>query len=76
LDFRIRSYSGRNQVSKGSDRVFTGFGWFLRSGSGFFSRLFAVGLDFSKDKKKKKLTDIGFHLEILSDIGKKYFGRF
>jgi hypothetical protein len=32
-------------------------------------RFFRIGLAHSKDKKKMKLTDIGFSLEILSDIG-------
>ena len=57
-DFRIRMFQGR-------DQVLTGFGsalriWirFLRTGSGFSDR---IGLARSKDKKKMKLTDIGFH---------------
>jgi len=38
---------------------------FFRTGSDF-----SVGSDWhSKDKKKLKLTDIGFYSEILSDIG-------
>jgi hypothetical protein len=41
-------------------------GWVFQAGF----RFFLSGSDWhSKDKKKLKLTDIGFYLEILSDIG-------
>lgn len=76
----ISNASGPVQLLQDLDwfsRTVQGFssGWVFKDrssgsdkGSGFSGR---IGLVVSVDKEKKKLTDIGFVLEILMDIGKR-----
>jgi len=59
---RIKWFSVQDQVFQtGLDE------WLIQDRISGFSVQYRIRL--SEDKKKMKLTDIGFHLEITSDIG-------